>query len=76
VNKDRRKRLAEIEGKLEELKDQLEAIRAEEEEAFDNLPESIQDGEKGQNIDANREALEQAVDSLDESLNAIRQADN
>ena len=76
MNKDRRKRLAEIEGKLEELKDQLEAIRAEEEEAFDNLPESIQDGEKGQNIDANREALEQAVDSLDESLNAIRQADN
>ena len=76
MNKDRRKRLAEIEGKLEELKDQLEEIRAEEEEAFDNLPESIQDGEKGQNIDANREALEQAVDSLDESLDAIRQADN
>lgn len=74
MNKARRTRINEIIEKLNALKEDVEAIMDEEQESFDNMPESLQEGERG---DAMQEAIDnlssamyfigEAVDSLDEA---------
>lgn len=44
MNKERRNRLIEISNKLDDLLDDLEKVIEEEEEAFNNLPESLPEG--------------------------------
>lgn len=79
MNKDRRKKLSEIidrindlKPKLDELKQlkediarDLEAIKDEEQEAFDNLAESFQQGEKGQDMEAAIDNMTTAYDALE-----------
>lgn len=80
MNKIRRKELAHIVAKLEtlealrlEIKEELEAVMDEEQEAFDNLPESLQESERGQQMQEYVDALESAVDDLEEiDLDSIR----
>lgn len=48
MNKIRRDQLSEIVGKLEVLKEELEEVKEEERECFENLPESLQESERGQ----------------------------
>lgn len=69
MNKDRRKRLEEIQGKLEDirttledLKCDVECIMEEEQEAYDNLPESLQESERGCNMQENIDDLSYAID--------------
>lgn len=50
MNKQRRKRLQAICEQLENLFLDLEQIQEEEQEAYDNLPESIQDSERGEQM--------------------------
>jgi hypothetical protein len=63
MNRERRKRLAAL--KLDEVKAELESIRDEEQEAYDNMPESLQDGERGEAMAAIVDALEEVVSALD-----------
>lgn len=58
MNKPRRKRIEAIIAKLEELHSEIDAILEEEQEAFDNLPESLQMSEKGA-------AMEEAIDNIE-----------
>jgi exonuclease VII small subunit len=65
MNKDRRKSLAEAlalidqaEALLQQASEAVDEVRDEEQEAFDNLPESLQDGERGQQ-------MQEAVSSLE-----------
>ena len=67
MNKDRRKRLADIYNVLTVQKDLLEIIRDEEQEAFDNMPENFQEGEKGAQA-------QDIIDSLDEALSQLEEA--
>ena len=46
-----------VQSKLSDLKAEIEQIRDEEQEAYDNLPESIQDSPRG-------ERMEEAIDEL------------
>ena len=48
----------------DELRCSLEMIRDEESDAYENLPESIQDGEKG-------EAMQNAIEALDDSISEL-----
>ena len=54
--------------KFEEIKaeaiDQLSEIRDEEQEAYDNLPESLQDSERGENMQNCIDALEEFMSDL------------
>ena len=50
----------------EELRDVLEAVRDEEEEAFENLPESIQETERGEIMQDVISALEDLISELDD----------
>lgn len=64
MNKARRKRLAELVELLEDIKAELGYVRDDEQEAFDNPPESIQMSERG-------EAMETAISTMDDQVDAI-----
>lgn len=71
MNNIRRKQLQEISERvstlldqLRDCKDELEQIREDEQEAYDNLPESIQDGDRGQAMQNSIDAIESACDTL------------
>ena len=49
-----------------ELKEQVESIRDEEQEYYDNMPESLQSGEKGCSAESAVFALDEAISSLEE----------
>lgn len=65
MNKDRRKRLQEICDILEEQQAALEEIRDEEQESFDNLPESLQCTERGQALEESAGDLDSACSDLE-----------
>jgi len=84
MNKARRKaidelynRLATLQTELENLsnaddmKDTAETIRDEEQEYFDNMPDSLQQGEKGQQASEAADNLTTAFDKLSEVADAI-----
>lgn len=58
MNKDRRSRIAKC---LEEIQD----IRDQEQDAFDNMPGPIQESEKGQAMEENIAHLEEAIEALE-----------
>lgn len=64
MNNDRRKRIEAISANLSELRDAIETIRDEEQEAFDNMPESLQCSERG-------ELSESAISALDNAASEI-----
>ena len=71
MNSDRRKRIDAVIESINKIKDQLVDLRCEisdikdgEEEAMNNLPESMRDGDRGQ-------AMQDTVDAIDEAYTAI-----
>lgn len=71
MNKDRRKQLESIVERIEEIKALVEALRDEEQGAFDNLPEGLQQSDRGQGMEAAVEQLEAAISALEETSEAI-----
>lgn len=67
MNKPRRERISAIINKLGELSEELETIKDEEQDYYDNMPESLQGGEKG-------EAAQSAIDALENAKSEIEQA--
>lgn len=72
MNNDRRKALQEAIAKLADVKDILseiegivETAKSEEQEYKDNMPEGLQQGEKGEKADAAIDALESAYSNLE-----------
>ena len=66
MNQKRRKRIIELAAQLDDLRIDLEAIRDEEQEAFDNMPESLQLSEKGEEMQTGVDTLTECVDQLEE----------
>ena len=66
MNKERRKEIARAAAMIDEAKGILESCRDEEQEYYDNMPESFQDGEKGSAAQEAIDALEEAVSSLED----------
>ena len=69
MNKDRRKHLEALSGRLEDVRtelqdiiDEIDEIKEEEQEAYDNLPESLQESERGCNMQENIDDLDSASD--------------
>lgn len=73
MNKVRRTTLKRVLGKMEELtaiidevQESLQEVMDEEEEALGNLPTSLQEGERGQQMQDYIDTLSDAIDSLSE----------
>lgn len=74
MNKARRKALDEVISKIEEAKELLENLQAEEEEYRDNMPENLQCSERYEAADAAVDNMSSAVDALDEAISSIESA--
>ena len=59
---------------IREAYNELETLQQEEQEAFDNLPEGLQQAERGQQMEAIASALEDALSSLDSAINDVESA--
>lgn len=77
MNAKRRKEIEKILASLEGLEERISALYDEESEAYENLPEAIQESERGENMLAASEALENAMDaasSIDDVISSLREA--
>ena len=73
MNKDRRKRVQEVVDLLEQAKETLSALAEEEQEAFENLPESLQDTDNGEAMTEAAETLESAESDVDEVMTTLKE---
>ena len=74
MNNKRRKALERIVNDIASARHDLAEIREEEQNAFDNLPMSIQEGERGQKMEEAIAAIENAeneLDNMEDELNEI-----
>lgn len=82
MNKDRRKQIADALAKIEAAKEEfasmiegakeeLESARDDEQEYLDNMPESLQQGEKGGAASEAIDALETLLSALDDPFSEI-----
>lgn len=72
MNKARRKAIEEIIDQLGMLKEQVESISEEEQEAFENLPESIQYSERGDVMSEYVTGLDDAASSIDDVMSTLQ----
>lgn len=69
MNDARRKAISAAMTLIEQAKDMLATCCEEEQEYYDNMPESIQSGDKGSSADAAISSLTDAGDSLESAYN-------
>lgn len=71
MNKARRKQLAEASALIAQEQGIIESVKDDEQEAHDNLPESIQYGEKGQQMEEYIDMLDEAYGQCDDLMSVI-----
>ena len=74
MNKQRRKELDTIYRKIEYLMQDLETVCGEEQDAYDNLPESFQESDRGETMYNAIDNMESALSSLGEAMDYILEA--
>lgn len=74
MNNTRRKRIQKLKDKLLDLLTEIEEIKDEEQEAYDNLPGSLQDGEQGEKMSEAIDNLDSAYSSLEEVSESLGEA--
>jgi predicted nucleic acid-binding Zn-ribbon protein len=82
MNKTRRKALNALQDRLtalnlddvlsevKDIREELETLRDEEQESFDNLPESLQSGERGQDMEAAITSMDSAMEKIESLADA------
>lgn len=73
MNKQRRNRLQKVIDQLGELKEEVSSICEEEQEAYDNMPESLKDGERGSQMYDNISTLEDQESNFDELIENLQE---
>lgn len=73
MNKQRRKKLGKVFDLICQAKDILEEVKSEEEEAYENLPEQFQYGERGEEMNGYIEMIDEAYGYLDDANSVIEQ---
>ena len=78
MNSNRRKEIDRIMERIDsliadisEIKDSIVAVCNEEQEALDNLPESMQEGERGERAQAAIDALEEALSGMEDAESGL-----
>ena len=81
MNNERRKELTKIvdridalKSELETLRDDIDSLQGEERDGFENLPESFQQGYKGQAMEAAADAMQEAYDAIDAAASSADEA--
>lgn len=68
MNKQRRNRIAEALELISQARDILEEVKDEEQESYENLPESLQYGERGEQMQENVDSLEEFMQHIQENV--------
>lgn len=76
MNAARRKATCKILELLETQKVDLESLRDEEQEYYDNMPESFQNGEKGEQAQAAIDHYETAISGIDDAISEMQEIAN
>lgn len=71
MNKQRKKMIKDGYDLIMQAKSLIDTAIEEEQEAFDNLPESLKLSERGEEMEANVEQLQECSDNLEEAINAL-----
>lgn len=74
MNQARRKEIARVQGVLAQLLTEVENLQSDEQEAFDNLPESLQYGERGEKMEDAIDDLQSTIDAIEEAINNLELA--
>lgn len=74
MNKARRAEIEKAQELISQAKDILENAALEERDSYDNMPESFQNGERGERADMAANALEEAVSTLDDAIAQANEA--
>lgn len=67
------KQMEEAAALLTAAKEAIESIKEEEEEAYDNLPDSFQEGAQGDQMQENINAMDEVIDNLDTQASDIEE---
>lgn len=74
MNNTRRKSLRELIEKTEGIKQEIEEIKTEEKEYYNNMPSSVQDGEKGDRAQTVIEYLDEAMTAAGDVIENLTSA--
>lgn len=74
MNRQRRKEIENLAAQIEGARAGCEQVQGDEQEYVDNMPESFQNGAKGERAQAAADALEEAVQALEEAKEALERA--
>lgn len=74
MNAQRRKEIEAVLNELADLRNRVEALHGEEQDAFDNLPEGLQASERGQASEAAASALDGALSAFDDIESSLNEA--
>jgi len=74
MNNERRKEIARIIGELQQLQSDIENVLGEEQDAFDNMPEGLQQSDRGQAAENAIDELESATSAVEEAVSALENA--
>lgn len=75
MNAARRLKIAALLAKLDEVANEVADVYEEEQEYFDNMPESFQNGDKGGTVQEALDALETAQNAVTEAIDGLTQAE-
>lgn len=71
MNKARRKAIQDVIAKLETLRDEVESLLNEEQDYYDNMPESFQNGDKGSAASDAISYMESASGYIDNAIEEL-----
>ena len=74
MNNTRRKHIRDLIEKMEGIKSEIEEIRTEEEEYYNNMPEAFQDGDKGDRAQTVIEYLDEAMTAAGDVIENLTSA--
>jgi uncharacterized coiled-coil DUF342 family protein len=74
MNNQRRKQISAILNELADLRSRVEELQNEEQDYFDNMPENLQQSERGEKAEQAASRLEDALTALDEIEEALNEA--
>lgn len=76
MNQQRRKQLQQAVENLNSILLDIEQLKDEEQEYFDNMPESLQGGDKGQAAETAISNMEEAVTFIEEAISQLEESQN
>ncbi len=74
MNNQRRKGIEAVLNELADLRSRIETIQSEEQDAYDNMPEGLQQSERGQKAEESCSRLEDALTAFDDLESALNDA--